>query len=107
MREWVSASAIAVWCVWVGAVNVACAQSERKSVWDGVYTVAQAERGAEAYAARCAECHGSDLSGTGEAPALASPEFLSHFDGRSVGDLFDRTRNTMPNNAPGSLSRNE
>src|SRR5262249_29732747 len=64
------------------------------SIWDGVYTEAQAVRGNTEFVAHCANCHGADLGGTGEAPALAGPQFLSDFDGLSLGDLFDRVRTT-------------
>lgn len=87
-------------------VSPAKAQDSGRSVWDGVYTDAQAERGASAFGASCAACHGATLAGTGEAPSLASLEFVSHFDGATVGALFDRIRVTMPQNAAGSLSRN-
>ena len=83
------------------------AQSGGTSVWDGVYTAAQAKRGSTTYRDHCVQCHGGQLDGTGEAPPLSGPEFLSHYDGLTVGGLFDRTRKTMPHNAPGSLSRNE
>src|SRR5256885_12799912 len=102
MRAW-----MLVFAAWACAAGVVQAQSGATSVWDGIYTIEQAARGASAYADHCAECHGASLDGTGEAPALAGPEFLSHYDGRTVGNLFDRTRNTMPNNAPGTLSRND
>ncbi len=85
-----------------------CAASARaqtsSSVWDGVYTAEQATRGGEAFTKDCASCHGANLDGTGEAPALAGMQFLSDFDGLTVGDLFDRTRTTMPQTAPNSLS---
>ena len=76
-----------------------------KSVWDGVFSAAQAKRGQERYAAQCAVCHGDTLSGGESAPPLAGGEFLSNWNGLSVGDLFDRTRATMPQSRPGSLSR--
>lgn len=81
------------------------AQDTSKSVWDGVYTEAQAERGAAAYAQNCARCHGQQLAGTGESKPLAGPEFLSNWSGLSVGDLFERARTTMPLDKPGSLGR--
>jgi mono/diheme cytochrome c family protein len=104
MRTWVL---VVTATISVFAVKVVDAQTGGASVWDGIYTAVQAERGANAYGDHCAECHGTSLDGTGEAPPLAGPEFLSHYDGRTVGNLFDRTRNTMPNNAPGTLSRND
>jgi mono/diheme cytochrome c family protein len=83
------------------------AQAQTISIWDGVYTEAQAERGSVGFGAQCARCHGADLGGTGEAPALSGPKFLSDFDGLSLGDLFDRIRTTMPQDSPGSLTRDE
>ena len=81
------------------------AQDVAPTVWDGVFTAAQADRGAEAYRQNCAVCHGGQLGGTGEAPALASAEFLSNWNGLTVGDMFERVRTTMPFTAPASLSR--
>lgn len=75
-----------------------------KSVWDGVYTQAQADRGKTAYADQCASCHGADLTGGEMAPPLAGGEFMQGWDGLTVGDLFDRVRTSMPQNAPGSLT---
>ena len=86
------------------AAGLAFAQTS-KSVWDGVFSAAQAKRGQERYAAQCAVCHGDSLSGGESAPPLAGGEFLSNWNGLTVGDLFDRTRSTMPQSKPGSLSR--
>ena len=81
------------------------AQDGPKSVWDGVYTEAQAERGKAAYSTSCVFCHGAELAGTGEAKPLAGPEFLSSWNGLTVGELLDRTRTTMPQENPASLDR--
>jgi len=81
------------------------AQAQTTSIWDGVYTDAQADRGATGFTGHCASCHGANLGGTGEAPALAGPQFLSDFDSLSLGDLFDRIRTTMPQDNPSSLTR--
>ena len=78
-----------------------------RSVWDGVFTAAQAKRGQEVYAAECASCHGSDLTGGESAPALAGPGFLSNWTTLTVGDLFERTRVSMPENNPGKLNRTQ
>ncbi len=75
-----------------------------KSVWDGVYTQAQADRGKTAYATQCASCHAADLTGGEMAPPLAGGEFMQGWDGLTVGDLFERVRVSMPQNAPGSLT---
>jgi mono/diheme cytochrome c family protein len=80
------------------------AQPPTASVWDGVYTEEQAKRGEPLYQQYCASCHGPELMGGEMAPPLANGDFLSGWDGLTVGDLFERIRISMPQNAPGSLS---
>ena len=80
------------------------AQPPSKSIWDGVYTEAQATRGKALYAEQCASCHGGELTGGEMAPPLAGGEFMAGWDGLTIGDLFERVRISMPQNAPGSLS---
>jgi len=72
----------------------------------GVYTGAQADQGATIYAARCAMCHGRQLEGTVEIPAL-SGKFVANWASRPVGDLFDYIARAMPQPAPGSLSSDD
>ncbi len=78
-----------------------------RSVWDGVYTEDQAKRGEAAYGQFCSTCHGAALTGGEMAPALAGGDFTSNWNGTSVGDLFERIRISMPQNNPGSLSRQQ
>ena len=101
MRHWIIALAA------ITAAGTASAQMASRSIWQGVYSTEQATRGAAVYAARCAACHGVSLNGTGEAPGLVGGEFVSHWDTLTVGDLFDRVRTTMPQNAPQTLTRDE
>jgi mono/diheme cytochrome c family protein len=61
-----------------------------------VYSQDQAGRGQAKYAWVCQECHQADLSGSDQAPSLAGPEFLDRWNERSVGDLADRIRDSMP-----------
>ena len=75
-----------------------------RSVWDGVYSEAQATRGAPLFDRECAGCHGPDGEGGGMAPALSGEAFNAKFDGESVGDLFDRNKTTMPVGKEGQLS---
>ena len=91
----------------VSLAGAALAQDAGKSVWQGIYSTDQAERGAGVYAQRCGACHGAALNGTGEAPALVGGEFVSHWDTMTVGDLYDRVRTTMPQNDPMSMTREE
>ena len=70
------------------------------SVWNGVYTEAQAAHGAGAYAVSCAGCHGAALTGTGEAPPLQGAQFVADFSELGLDRLFDRIRTTMPQDKP-------
>jgi len=78
----------------------------KKTTWDGIYTEAQAMKGEAVYADKCEKCHGVNGSGA-DAPALAGPDFNTNWDGLTVDQLFDRTRNTMPQDNPQSMSRDE
>jgi S-disulfanyl-L-cysteine oxidoreductase SoxD len=77
------------------------------SVWDGVYTVEQAERGAALYATGCGECHGAELAGDDMSPPLVGADFRSDWDGLSVGDLFERIRISMPDGDPKRMTSQE
>jgi S-disulfanyl-L-cysteine oxidoreductase SoxD len=81
------------------------AQEATRSVWDGVYTEAQADRGRPLYNQHCASCHADTLMGGEMSPPLVGGEFLSNWNGLTLGDLFERIRTTMPQNNPGKLSR--
>jgi len=74
---------------------------QRRTVWDGVYTEAQAARGMEAFGPSCGGCHA--LAPTGRAP-LVGDAFWKSFAQKSVGDLLDFTTKNMPNGSPNSLS---
>ena len=91
-----------------GAVGAAllCAQTTR-TVWDGVYTEEQSKRGGEVYSKECAGCHGAQLTGGESAPPLTGDGFLSNWTGQTAGVLFDRIRQTMPQQDPGRLSRQQ
>ena len=78
-----------------------------KSQWEGVYTDEQAKRGEKLYAEQCSSCHGPDMNGGEMAPGLTGGEFTSNWNDLSLGDLFERMRISMPQNAPGSLSRQQ
>jgi polar amino acid transport system substrate-binding protein len=73
------------------------------TVWDKVYTEAQATRGKDAYMTECSACHSEDLGGSGYAPALKGDDFTFTWNDKSVGDFFDRVRKLMPPDNPGSL----
>ena len=86
------------------------AASNSRSIRDGVFTSAQAQRGQTAYTGPCDRCHGYKLDGAPDdpdmlpAPPVAGPKFLRKWDGRTLAALFDYLRATMPSNNPGYLS---
>jgi S-disulfanyl-L-cysteine oxidoreductase SoxD len=81
------------------------AASESLTVWDGVFTQKQAERGKELYTTHCSECHLGTLMGSETTPPLVGGDFMSNWTGYTLGDLFERIRKTMPMNNPGSVPR--
>jgi mono/diheme cytochrome c family protein len=74
------------------------------TVTSGVYTSGQAMRGQAIYVDSCAKCHIEDLSGGKDSPPLVGDDFLGGWKGKSVGDLFDEVRMTMPFDSPGKLT---
>lgn len=92
-----------LWFLAWAAASIATAQTSaaRRTVWDGVYTEAQAARGVTAFGQSCAGCHA--LAAEGKAP-LAGEPFWKSFAQKTVGDLLDFVKTYMPNGNPGSLN---
>lgn len=68
-----------------------------RSVRDGVYTAEQADRGEAAFRERCSTCHvSSDFEGE---------LFLFAWSGQGIHILYEFIRGSMPEDSPGSLSR--
>ena len=89
----------------VGWISIALAQEQAsRSTWDGIYSDAQATRGAALYKESCQSCHGDTLDGLGPVPPLAGSDFTSHWDGMTVADLLDKMQTSMPADRPGQLS---
>jgi ankyrin repeat protein len=79
------------------------APATTRTIWDGVFTEAQADRGRDHYRKSCASCHKADLLGESAAPPLAGPEFSQRWAGSNVDDLVTTIRRSMPQDAPDSL----
>jgi mono/diheme cytochrome c family protein len=78
------------------AVVILGAQSSSRTVWDGVFTDAQHQRGEAVYTRECSTCHGERLKGGEGSPPLTGQEFNDNWNNKSVAELFDKIRQTMP-----------
>ena len=92
----------------IAMVALLAGQEASRSVWDGVYTDAQAERGRAIYLDHCVKCHGPTLMGGGAgAGPLQGAVFSSNWNGVPLGAMLDRVRTTMPQDKPMTLSRQQ
>jgi hypothetical protein len=72
---------------------------EPGSLYTGVYTTAQADRGKEIQGRECSACHNPDDWGKGAV--------LGHYTGASALNLVEYLRTNMPFDGPGRLSYQE
>ena len=85
------------------AVCFVVLSAQQRTVWDGVYTDAQAERGRASYQQSCIGCHREDLRGDNTAPSLVGESFLFLWGDMEVAELSARIQKVMPPDRPGSL----
>jgi mono/diheme cytochrome c family protein len=98
---------VIVWaCALAGTFSSTGHARQSRSAEEGVYSAAQATRGQQTYQAECLVCHGDTLDG-GVGPMLAGEGFLTVWSARPLSELVDKIQNTMPVQAPGSLSREQ
>jgi mono/diheme cytochrome c family protein len=80
--------------LWLASTTTSTLAAQ-KTVQDGVYTAAQADRGETLFGGSCASCHNpKDFTGK---------EFLDQWQGKPLFELFDTVKATMPMDSPGSL----
>jgi len=75
--------------------------AQEKTVEQGVYTAAQAARGAKTFETNCTACH-REPGGT--APILAGERFAKTFGDATLQTVFTTIKTTMPRSAPGTLT---
>jgi cytochrome c len=90
-------------CLLLLASCLISAAAQQRTVWDGVYTDAQAERGGMAYQQACVACHRDDLRGDNTAPSLVGESFTFLWGDMEVGELAAKIQKLMPPDRPGSL----
>src|SRR5262245_63622272 len=88
----------------LAAISAMASAQSTKTVWSGVYTTAQATRGGELFTNVCAECHGDDLEGREQAPALAGGTFGQRWDGATLKKLFERMEEMPPDDPKARLT---
>ena len=85
------------------ALVLLCAASlsaqEKKSVKAGVYTAAQADRGVTLFRSKCASCHAPNR--------FTDDLFYTSFAGKPLWEMFDVISDSMPEDNPGSLKKEE
>lgn len=99
-----SISVVLAGSVFAAVLTVTVGAQGAKSSNEGVYTADQATKGEAVYKENCAACHGDNLEGSGPMPPLAGKDFLANWQGKTVGDLFEKTQTSMPATAPGTLT---
>ena len=99
-RRGFAAGILAVFAVATAIVAAQDAKPAGPTVWDGAYTDAQAERATVVFGASCSNCH--TLGAEGNRP-LSGDKFWQSYTLRTVGDLLNFVRTSMPNGQPGSL----
>ena len=95
----------AIGALFVGTVSavVIAAQGAKPTgptVWDGVYTDAQADRATGVFSQSCERCH--TLTSEGTRP-LSGDKFWEGYTQKTVGDLLNFVKTNMPNGQGGSL----
>ena len=83
-----------------GSVRSNAQTADVRTVWDGVYTDAQAARGTLAFSQSCSNCH--TLAPEGEGP-LTGEKFWEGFTQKTVGELRAYVRTNLPHGRGGSL----
>jgi mono/diheme cytochrome c family protein len=97
--RWAQVGLVAAGLVGAPAAGVD-GQERGRSVRDGVYSQAQANRGERLFESICTSCHElEEFTGGGG--------YLEHAEGQSLGETFDYVSAEMPEDDPGSLPPEE
>jgi len=103
-RGWMSVIGVGVVVIAAGTMLGA---GQGQTVLDGLYTDAQAIRGAALYRDRCEGCHAPDLSGGKVVPGLAGPAFAERWSDRTLAQWLELVLVSMPEEDPGSVSASQ
>jgi S-disulfanyl-L-cysteine oxidoreductase SoxD len=96
-----AASPLLVWLSVAATLGAQVPQPAGRTVWDGVYTDAQATRATSTFNQSCSNCHSLTPQGN---RSLTGDKFWEGFTQKTVGDLLTYVKTNMPNGNGGSLS---
>ncbi len=95
-RATAAATVAAICALGALGVLVASAQTEPRTVRDGVFSAAQVKRGQRIFRTICANCHEiEEFTGPGA--------YLEDHDGKTLWETFEFVSEKMPDDDPGSL----
>ena len=90
------------------AKAVQAGSAERITVWNRVYTEAQAAKGKSIFDEFCSSCHGQYLEGGGQrSPGLRGDKFMESWREDNLGSLFTKIRTTMPRRSTRTMTEDE
>ena len=91
---------LTVGCASLLMLTIAATDAQEKtSVKSGVYTAAQADRGVAIFKSKCASCHAPNR--------FTDDLFYTSFAGKPLWEMFDVISDSMPEDDPGSLKKEE
>jgi mono/diheme cytochrome c family protein len=98
------ATLVAAAMVCAGSVVIRAGQAPAgdRTVWNGVFTTDQAERGRQLFTANCADCHGGSLQGTGDGKSLRGEAFWTDWRESTVDALLSYIAKNMPRTETGA-----
>ncbi|WP_332713928.1 c-type cytochrome [Pelagibacterium mangrovi] len=79
-----------------GSEDAAADAGGERTIFDGVYTAAQAERGQGFFGSDCASCHSNTARGSSAAPGLIGYTLDNKYADRPLFDYYDYMRANMP-----------
>jgi mono/diheme cytochrome c family protein len=103
----VSVVAASAWLVGLSVIAAQQAPAGDRKIWDGVYSEAQAARGKPRFETSCSRCHNVALIGSERGPAVKGNAFWSKWENESLGSLYVKIRDTMPQDGGAAVVSDE
>jgi mono/diheme cytochrome c family protein len=100
MTRWLAPITVCMFLVGAGEAGAQPSTKQApRTTKSGVYSPAQANRGADVYMGMCKNCHTPEFH--------TAPAFTAKWNGKPLSVLYEYIRDEMPKNEPGSLSEQE